>query len=787
MPAANPMPLWVFDPNLNAIGIIDGYQYLSWIRDFRNVGTMKLEVSKKLALDNLGNSLIQPGNYFGFLRNGWWRIARVTQGDISWKSDDTSNTDLWTITCADGKGILNQRLCLTSTTTGTGYNSINTDAETAIRTLITEEMMTNADTDRNIPQIALETIDQTRGGNITIDARFEYVMDKITEILNQSGTMGMEVRLNASVSPPTLVPTMIVGTDRTASVFFTPQFSNVKQLEYTFDISKSRNAALVAGSGTAAARTQTWVTVDNSFYQMGRLGTATKVCCMADCGNGILIFGANDGNIYRSTNNGSTWIVVEQLDTGSVSALLFVNNTLIAGTSPNGKLYASYNLGLTWTLLTTLQSKDGSTIINCLACDGQPNTTTTTVTTTTGTTVNGTADTSGTINNVATVGWAGALNVYAGTGGSGKGTVWIANLNALSSWSSLGALTGGDTAVTAMIYSGTAGANGAGTWSTWMTIEKQPIPANPAGCMIASGTTGNLYWFGQALLSISTVWIMMGPQDVGYETAVWGPWQWNAIGNLAGITSVTSFLAMSNGAILAGCSPAGNIITCSGGLGSAPTAITIANWVQLGRLGTGTTAVSCMVDGGSGLLYAGISGGTNAQVWRSLNYGVAWTDLGNVGTETGVFVLDLSTTGYLVLGTAPDAYIYQSMNVSLAKIPTGINRSEILVDASDAQSTGTITAQGAQTITDLEEVDTLNCVIEPGTTTFVYGTDFDLGDMVTVVYPGVVQKSARILVVTEEYSLTDGFSDTITLGSTGTDLGSVIKKANKANSKAKRK
>ncbi len=85
MPAANPMPLWVFDPNLNAIGIIDGYQYLSWIRDFRNVGTMKLEVSKKLALDNLGNSLIQPGNYFGFLRNGWWRIARVTQGDISWK------------------------------------------------------------------------------------------------------------------------------------------------------------------------------------------------------------------------------------------------------------------------------------------------------------------------------------------------------------------------------------------------------------------------------------------------------------------------------------------------------------------------------------------------------------------------------------------------------------------------------------------------------------------------------------------------------------------------------
>ncbi len=29
---------------------------------------MKLEVSRKLALDNLDNSLLQPGNYFGFLR-----------------------------------------------------------------------------------------------------------------------------------------------------------------------------------------------------------------------------------------------------------------------------------------------------------------------------------------------------------------------------------------------------------------------------------------------------------------------------------------------------------------------------------------------------------------------------------------------------------------------------------------------------------------------------------------------------------------------------------------------
>ncbi len=64
---------------------------------------------------------------------------------------------------------------------------------------------------------------------------------------------------------------------------------------------------------------------------------------------------------------------------------------------------------------------------------------------------------------------------------------------------------------------------------------------------------------------------------------------------------------------------------------------------------------------------------------------------------------------------------------------------------------------------------------------------FDLGDMVTVVYPGIVQKCARILTIQEEYSLSAGFQDTITLGSTGTDLGSVIKKANKANSKAKRK
>jgi len=768
------MPLWVFDPNLNAIGIIDGYQYLSWTRDFRGIGTMKLEVSRKLALDNLGNSLLQPGNYFGFLRNGWWRVARITQGDISWKSDDTANTDLWTVSCADGKGILNQRLCLYNTTTGTGYNSLNADAETAIRTLIAEEMMTNANADRNIPHIALETIDQTRGGNITIDARFEYVMDKITEILQQSGVMGMEVRLNASVSPPTLVPTMIVGTDRTASVFFTPKFSNVKQLEYTFDISKSRNAALVAGTGTAAARTQTWVTVDNSFYQMGKLGACTQVACMADCGNGILIFGGNDGSIYRSTNNGGTWTAMQSLGY-PVFSMLFVNNIVLAGTSGAAKIFASYDFGLTWHLLTTLT--DGSNMIYSLACDGAPNTATTTTTTT------GSNAMPGIINNITSVGWTGAVNVYAGTG-STVGTVWMASVNALNSWTSLGSC-GSDNYVTAMIYSGVAGANGAPTWSVKYSLDLTPIPSNPRGCMIASGfPSGNLYWFGQNLNSITTVAI--APTEA-MSTANWGPWMWNNFGNLAGVNGVMSFLALSSGDILAGCYPAGNIIKCSYGRGSAPTAINISNWSQTGRLGTGTLSVRRLIDGSNGLVYAGSSDGTNATVFRSLDYGNTWTSLGNVGSETGIYALDLSPTGYLVIGTYPGGFIYQSMNVTLEKIPTGINRSEILVDASDAQSAGTITAQGAQTITDLEEVDTLTCVIEPGTTTFVYGSDFDLGDMVTVMYPGIVQKSARILTIQEEYSLSAGFQDTITLGSTGTDLGSVIKKANKANSKAKRK
>ena len=776
------MPLWVFDPTLNAIGIIDGYQYLSWTRDFRGVGAMKLEVAKGLARDNLGNSLIRPGNFFGLYRNGWWRIARITQGSIAWKADDTTNADLWTITCADGKGILNQRLCLTGTTTGTGYNSLATDAETVIRTLITEEMMANANTDRNIPQLVLETLDQSRGGTVTIDARFDYVMDTITEVLNQSGFLGLEVRMNPAVTPPTLVPTMIVGTDRTQSVFFTPKFSNVRELDYSFDIAKSRNAALVAGSGTGAARTQSWVTVDNSCYQMGRLGAASKVCSLADCGNGILVFGANDGYIYRSTNNGSTWTQITGLDTGSVSALLFVNNMIVAGTSPDAKLWVSYDLGLTWTLLATLLTQDGSTIITCLACDGRPDVLTTTVTATTG--IN---DSPGTINDSETVGWTGAINIYAGTGGSGTGTAWMANLNSLSSWSSIGALTGGDTAVSAMIYAGVAGANGAPTWSTHVTTDPHPIPASPRGCMAAAGSSGNLYWFGQVLAGIDAVYLQEGPQSVGYQTAVWGPLQWNLIYTFPGVTAVPALLAAANGDVLAGCAPGGELFRCSSGLLSCQNLINPNQWAYVTRLGTGTLTVSCMVDGGQGLLYAGVSGGTNAQVYRSLDYGATWVSLGNVGTETGVFVLNLSPTGYLVLGTSPSGTIYQAMNVSLGKIPTGINRSEILVDASDAQSAGTITAQGAQTITDLAEVDTLTCILQPGSDTFVYGTDFDLGDMVTVVYPGIVQKSARILTILEEYSLTDGEQDTITLGSTGTDLVSIVKKANKANTKARRK
>lgn len=103
---------------------------------------------------------------------------------------------------------------------------------------------------------------------------------------------------------------------------------------------------------------------------------------------------------------------------------------------------------------------------------------------------------------------------------------------------------------------------------------------------------------------------------------------------------------------------------------------------------------------------------------------------------------------------------------------TGINRKEVFVDARDL-TTG-LDQRGEEYLLDYGE-ETILEFEHTQTGTFEYLIDFDLGDIVTVVYPNIAQINARIVQVVEEYEVSFGEKFTLTVGSEFKDLGKVIK------------
>ena len=112
--------------------------------------------------------------------------------------------------------------------------------------------------------------------------------------------------------------------------------------------------------------------------------------------------------------------------------------------------------------------------------------------------------------------------------------------------------------------------------------------------------------------------------------------------------------------------------------------------------------------------------------------------------------------------------------------PTGWDRREVFVEASDCLNTAAMLSRGTSTLATMDvqsilEVDYLE------SNTFKYGTDFVIGDIVTIVFPDVITTTGQIISSTEYWS-TSGLKISLVIGRAYPTLIGVMKDQSKSTS-----
>ncbi len=234
------MELFVFNRDLNMIGIIGTYTSLIWNRRYSKHGDFELHCP--LNTENL---------------------ELLTKENIIYKNDDEEagyiqyrnlamNEGGDEVLVVRGKfltGYLNRRIIW-------GTKTLDMTTEMAIRELTTENAINPSDADRIIPLLALG---EARGYTQTANTQTSYVnlLDKI-ESLASDAEMGIKTRLD--IENKRLIFELYEGLNRTAGqninppAIFSKEFENVLEQEYTDSSLGYSNVALVAGEGEGTNR-----------------------------------------------------------------------------------------------------------------------------------------------------------------------------------------------------------------------------------------------------------------------------------------------------------------------------------------------------------------------------------------------------------------------------------------------------------------------------------------------------------------------------------------------------
>jgi len=171
--------------------------------------------------------------------------------------------------------------------------------------------------------------------------------------------------------------------------------------------------------------------------------------------------------------------------------------------------------------------------------------------------------------------------------------------------------------------------------------------------------------------------------------------------------------------------------------------------------------------------------GSAARVLLTANWGSV------SGYEYEYSAYDSADTLY-VAGTGDGAArLVQKAYLGVSE-PTGWDRHEAFVDASDCDSTDALTTRGTEQLVALAPVQSLTFTYNWLNWSARYKTDFFLGDTVIVDFPDEATMISRVISVSRTYD-GDGLTMDITVGTGSPDLKSIVKDLRASTSPIRRR
>lgn len=242
------LPIRIMTRDFRLLGQVDRYSSLQITRSWHGIGSIELVINRYLkgADKLLMGRIIFPHNQ---LNKAFVIKERKIELDENGKA-----TENWIITALSLKSWFSQRITLPPE--GKSQNSIEADAESAMRHYANDYAVNPIDPSDVIPDLVLAD-NLNRGESISWQSRLKELSSEMTDIGFASG-LGWNISIDAVNKK--FVFEVLEGRDLTASqsilppAIFSPEFKTLGQMSYMESELEFKNYAIVAGQGEGAER-----------------------------------------------------------------------------------------------------------------------------------------------------------------------------------------------------------------------------------------------------------------------------------------------------------------------------------------------------------------------------------------------------------------------------------------------------------------------------------------------------------------------------------------------------